>query len=103
MHTRKRHQEMFQDRNKKLQSADKESESPPGDAKAAKRWSVSSASSDKTSMSVKTSTFFFSTFSSDLVLLLSVYSIHPPEVSVERSWLVLERNQDRVRVALGPC
>lgn len=83
MHTRKRHQEMFQDRNKKLQSADKESESPPGDTKAAKRWSVSSASSDKTSMSVKTSTFFFSTFSSDLVLLLSVYSIHPPEVSVD--------------------
>lgn len=60
MHTRKRHQEMFQERNKKIQGADKESESPPGDAKAAKRWSVSSASSDKTSMSVTSSTSSFS-------------------------------------------
>lgn len=54
MHTRKRHQDMFQDLNRKIHSADKDRESPPVDAKAAKRWSVSSASSDKTNMSVKT-------------------------------------------------
>lgn len=53
MHTRKRHQDMFQDLNRKIHSADKDRESPPVDAKAAKRWSVSSASSDKTNMSVK--------------------------------------------------
>lgn len=58
MHTRKRHQDMFQDLNRKIHSADKERESPPVDAKAAKRWSVSSASSDKTNMSVKSSTLF---------------------------------------------
>ncbi|XP_044064630.1 adhesion G protein-coupled receptor B1 isoform X12 [Siniperca chuatsi] len=52
MHTRKRHQDMFQDLNRKIHSADKDRESPPVDAKAAKRWSVSSASSDKTNMSV---------------------------------------------------
>ncbi|XP_068426648.1 adhesion G protein-coupled receptor B1 isoform X6 [Clinocottus analis] len=51
MHTRKRHQDMFQDLNRKIHSADKDRESPPVDAKAAKRWSVSSASSDKTNMS----------------------------------------------------
>ncbi|KAM9426094.1 adhesion G protein-coupled receptor B1 [Pholidichthys leucotaenia] len=56
MHTRKRHQDMFQDLNRKIHSADKERESPPVDAKAAKRWSVSSASSDKTNMSDKQQT-----------------------------------------------
>ncbi|CAG6016112.1 unnamed protein product [Menidia menidia] len=38
MHTRKRHQDMFQDLNRKIHSADKDRESPPVDAKAAKRW-----------------------------------------------------------------
>uniref|UniRef100_A0A3Q2D7G5 Adhesion G protein-coupled receptor B1a n=1 Tax=Cyprinodon variegatus TaxID=28743 RepID=A0A3Q2D7G5_CYPVA len=54
MHTRKRHQDMFQDLSRKIQSADKDRESPPVDAKAAKRWSVSSTGSDKTNMSVNT-------------------------------------------------
>lgn len=58
MHTRKRHQEMFQERNQKMASADQENQSPPAEAKAAKRWSVASASSDKSSVSVKTSTFY---------------------------------------------
>ncbi|XP_056142961.1 adhesion G protein-coupled receptor B1 [Lampris incognitus] len=56
MHTRKRHQDMFQDLNRKIHSADKDRESPPVDGKAAKRWSVSSASSDKTNMSDKQQT-----------------------------------------------
>ncbi|XP_061571310.1 adhesion G protein-coupled receptor B1 isoform X2 [Cololabis saira] len=56
MHTRKRHQDMFQDLSRKIHSADKDRESPPVDAKAAKRWSVSSASSDKTNMSDKQQT-----------------------------------------------
>ncbi|XP_068179915.1 adhesion G protein-coupled receptor B1 isoform X2 [Antennarius striatus] len=56
MHTRKRHQDMFQDLNRKIHSADKERESPPVDVKAAKRWSVSSASSDKTNTSDKQQT-----------------------------------------------
>ncbi|XP_026149529.1 adhesion G protein-coupled receptor B1 [Mastacembelus armatus] len=56
MHTRKRHQDMFQDLNRKIHSADKDRESPPVDAKAAKRWSVSSTSSDKTNMSDKLQT-----------------------------------------------
>ncbi|XP_056290433.1 adhesion G protein-coupled receptor B1 isoform X3 [Pseudoliparis swirei] len=56
MHTRKRHQDMFQDLNRKIHSADQDRESPPVDAKAAKRWSVSSASSDKTNMSDKQQT-----------------------------------------------
>ncbi|XP_025767172.1 adhesion G protein-coupled receptor B1 isoform X6 [Oreochromis niloticus] len=56
MHTRKRHQDMFQDLNRKIHSADKDRESPPVDAKATKRWSVSSASSDKTNMSDKQQT-----------------------------------------------
>uniref|UniRef100_A0A3Q2V3A0 Adhesion G protein-coupled receptor B1a n=1 Tax=Haplochromis burtoni TaxID=8153 RepID=A0A3Q2V3A0_HAPBU len=60
MHTRKRHQDMFQDLNRKIHSADKDRESPPVDAKAAKRWSVSSASSDKTNMSVKSLNLFCS-------------------------------------------
>ena len=60
MHTRKRHQDMFQDLNRKIHSADKDRESPPVDAKAAKRWSVSSASSDKTNMSVTSLTLFCS-------------------------------------------
>lgn len=60
MHTRKRHQDMFQDLNRKIHIADKDRESPTVDAKAAKRWSVSSASSDKTNMSVKSSTLFCS-------------------------------------------
>lgn len=59
MHTRKRHQDMFQDLNRKIHSADKDRESPPVDAKAAKRWSVSSASSDKTNMSVKSLTLLY--------------------------------------------
>lgn len=58
MHTRKRHQDMFQDLNRKIHSADKDRDSPPVDAKAAKRWSVSSASSDKTNMSVNSLTLF---------------------------------------------
>ncbi|XP_013879626.1 brain-specific angiogenesis inhibitor 1 isoform X3 [Austrofundulus limnaeus] len=56
MHTRKRHQDMFQDLNRKLHSADKDRESPPVDAKAAKRWSVSSTGSDKSNMSDKPQT-----------------------------------------------
>ncbi|XP_015248635.1 PREDICTED: brain-specific angiogenesis inhibitor 1-like [Cyprinodon variegatus] len=56
MHTRKRHQDMFQDLSRKIQSADKDRESPPVDAKAAKRWSVSSTGSDKTNMSDKQQT-----------------------------------------------
>uniref|UniRef100_A0A3P8VWU6 Adhesion G protein-coupled receptor B1 n=1 Tax=Cynoglossus semilaevis TaxID=244447 RepID=A0A3P8VWU6_CYNSE len=56
MHTRKRHQDMFQDLNRKIHNADKDRESPPVEAKAAKRWSVSSASSDKTNMSDKQQT-----------------------------------------------
>uniref|UniRef100_A0AAY4AGY7 Adhesion G protein-coupled receptor B1 n=1 Tax=Denticeps clupeoides TaxID=299321 RepID=A0AAY4AGY7_9TELE len=52
MHTRKRHQDMFQDLNRKLQHAEKDCESPPVDTKAGKRWSVSSGGSDKTNMSV---------------------------------------------------
>lgn len=73
MHTRKRHQDMFQDLNRKIHSADKDRESPPVDAKAAKRWSVSSASSDKTNMSVKSLTLFVlppSTSSLFLILFL---------------------------------
>lgn len=60
MHTRKRHQDMFQDLSRKIQSADKERDSPPVDAKAAKRWSVSSTGSDKTNMSVKSLILFCS-------------------------------------------
>ncbi|KAM6967523.1 adhesion G protein-coupled receptor B1 [Aplochiton taeniatus] len=56
MHTRKRHQDMFQDLNRKIHSADKDRESPPVDGKAGKRWSVSSAGSDKTTMSDKQQT-----------------------------------------------
>ncbi|XP_077382536.1 adhesion G protein-coupled receptor B1 isoform X3 [Festucalex cinctus] len=56
MHTRKRHQDMFQDLNRKTHSADMDVESPPVDAKATKRWSVSSASSDKTNISDKQQT-----------------------------------------------
>ncbi|RXN00482.1 Brain-specific angiogenesis inhibitor 1 [Acipenser ruthenus] len=48
MHTRKRHQDMFQDLNRKLQHAERES--PPGDSKSVKRWSVSSGGSDKTNL-----------------------------------------------------
>lgn len=33
MHTRKRHQDMFQDLNRKLQHAEKEKDSPPADSK----------------------------------------------------------------------
>nr|XP_061804441.1 adhesion G protein-coupled receptor B1 isoform X3 [Nerophis lumbriciformis] len=54
MHTRKRHQDMFQDLSRKIHSADKDRESPPVDA--TKRWSVSSAGSDKTNMSDKQQT-----------------------------------------------
>ncbi|XP_062914472.1 adhesion G protein-coupled receptor B1 isoform X10 [Mobula hypostoma] len=50
MHTRKRHQDMFQDLNRKLQHAEKDRESPTVDNKAVKRWSVSSAGSDKASL-----------------------------------------------------
>ncbi|KAL0984957.1 hypothetical protein UPYG_G00151050 [Umbra pygmaea] len=56
MHTRKRHQDMFQDLNRKIQTADQDRVSPPVDVKAGKRWSVSSASSDKTNMSDKQQT-----------------------------------------------
>nr|XP_060631929.1 adhesion G protein-coupled receptor B1-like isoform X2 [Anolis sagrei ordinatus] len=51
MHTRKRHQDMFQDLNRKLQHAEKDKESPTIDSKAIKRWSVSSGGSDKTNAS----------------------------------------------------
>ncbi|XP_051791791.1 adhesion G protein-coupled receptor B1 isoform X3 [Erpetoichthys calabaricus] len=51
MHTRKRHQDMFQDLNRKLQHSEKERESPPVDGKSVKRWSVSSGGSDKTNHS----------------------------------------------------
>uniref|UniRef100_A0A3B4EFL0 Adhesion G protein-coupled receptor B1 n=1 Tax=Pygocentrus nattereri TaxID=42514 RepID=A0A3B4EFL0_PYGNA len=39
MHTRKRHQDMFQDLNRKLQHAEKDRDSPPVDGKPGKRWS----------------------------------------------------------------
>lgn len=52
MHTRKRHQDMFQDLNRKLQHAEKDRDSPPVDSKPGKRWSVSSGGSDKTNLSV---------------------------------------------------
>ena len=44
---------MFQDLNRKIHSSDKDRESPPVDSKAAKRWSISSAGSDKTNLSVR--------------------------------------------------
>ncbi|XP_051922365.1 adhesion G protein-coupled receptor B1 isoform X4 [Hippocampus zosterae] len=56
MHTRKRHQDMFQDLNRKIHNADMDVESSPVDAKATKRWSVSSAGSDKTNISDKQQT-----------------------------------------------
>ncbi|XP_006635755.3 adhesion G protein-coupled receptor B1 isoform X2 [Lepisosteus oculatus] len=56
MHTRKRHQDMFQDLNRKLQHAEKDRESPPVDGKSVKRWSVSSGGSDKTNLSDKQQT-----------------------------------------------
>ncbi|XP_055083666.1 adhesion G protein-coupled receptor B1-like isoform X1 [Periophthalmus magnuspinnatus] len=52
MHTRKRHQDMFQELSRKTYT---DRESPP-EGRAAKRWSVSSASSDKTNMSEKQQT-----------------------------------------------
>ncbi|XP_072317213.1 adhesion G protein-coupled receptor B1 [Eucyclogobius newberryi] len=52
MHTRKRHQDMFQELNRRTHT---DRDSPP-EGKAAKRWSVSSASSDKTNMSDKQQT-----------------------------------------------
>ncbi|KAM9489427.1 adhesion G protein-coupled receptor B1 isoform 7-T7 [Clarias gariepinus] len=56
MHTRKRHQDMFQDLNRKLQHAEKDRDSPPVDSKPGKRWSVSSGGSDKTNLSDKQQT-----------------------------------------------
>ncbi|XP_048850381.1 adhesion G protein-coupled receptor B1-like isoform X2 [Brienomyrus brachyistius] len=56
MHTRKRHQDMFQDLNRKMQHAEKERESPPSDSKSVQRWSVSSGGSDKTNLSDKPQT-----------------------------------------------
>ncbi|XP_073688780.1 adhesion G protein-coupled receptor B1-like isoform X3 [Garra rufa] len=56
MHTRKRHQDMFQDLNRKLQHAEKDRDSPPVDGKTGKRWSVSSGGSDKTNLSDKQQT-----------------------------------------------
>uniref|UniRef100_A0A6Q2YG89 Adhesion G protein-coupled receptor B1a n=1 Tax=Esox lucius TaxID=8010 RepID=A0A6Q2YG89_ESOLU len=44
MHTRKRHQDMFQDLNRKIQTADQERVSPPVDGKTGKRWSPLAAS-----------------------------------------------------------
>ncbi|XP_019744473.1 brain-specific angiogenesis inhibitor 1-like isoform X3 [Hippocampus comes] len=52
MHTKKRHQNMFQDLNRKLHHAEKDRESPASDSKSV-RWSVSSAGSDKTNQSDK--------------------------------------------------
>ncbi|KAJ8290868.1 hypothetical protein GJAV_G00018580 [Gymnothorax javanicus] len=54
MHTRKRHQDMFQDLNRKMQHSDRDS--PPVDGKSVKRWSVSSGGSDKTNLSDKQQT-----------------------------------------------
>ncbi|EMP27116.1 Brain-specific angiogenesis inhibitor 1 [Chelonia mydas] len=51
MHTRKRHQDMFQDLNRKLQHAEKEKELPTTESKVIKQWSVSSGGSDKTNVS----------------------------------------------------
>uniref|UniRef100_A0A8C8E7H7 Adhesion G protein-coupled receptor B1 n=1 Tax=Otus sunia TaxID=257818 RepID=A0A8C8E7H7_9STRI len=51
MHTRKRHQDMFQDLNRKLQHAEKEKESSTTESKVIKRWSVSSGGSDKSNVS----------------------------------------------------
>ncbi|XP_053736524.1 adhesion G protein-coupled receptor B1-like isoform X2 [Synchiropus splendidus] len=53
MHTRKRHQDMFQDLSKKIHSADKDRESSTVDGTSTKRWSVSSTCSDKTNLSDK--------------------------------------------------
>ncbi|XP_067281519.1 adhesion G protein-coupled receptor B1-like [Pseudorasbora parva] len=52
MHTRKRHQNMFQDLNRKMHHTEKDRESPASDSKSV-RWSVSSAGSDKTNHSDK--------------------------------------------------
>ncbi|XP_051526701.1 adhesion G protein-coupled receptor B1-like [Myxocyprinus asiaticus] len=52
MHTRKRHQNMFQDLNRKMHNAEKDRESLASDSKSV-RWSVSSAGSDKTNHSDK--------------------------------------------------
>uniref|UniRef100_A0A3Q3QH83 Adhesion G protein-coupled receptor B1b n=1 Tax=Monopterus albus TaxID=43700 RepID=A0A3Q3QH83_MONAL len=52
MHTKKRHQNMFQDLNRKLHHAEKDRESPASDTKSV-RWSVSSGGSDKTNHSDK--------------------------------------------------
>uniref|UniRef100_A0A7N8YA13 Adhesion G protein-coupled receptor B1a n=1 Tax=Mastacembelus armatus TaxID=205130 RepID=A0A7N8YA13_9TELE len=81
MHTRKRHQDMFQDLNRKIHSADKDRESPPVDAKAAKRWSVSSTSSDKTNMSVKSLTLFCSALT-PLYLNFSLFLLSLVELPV---------------------
>ncbi|XP_074754443.1 adhesion G protein-coupled receptor B1 isoform X5 [Athene noctua] len=51
MHTRKRHQDMFQDLNRKLQHAEKEKESSTADSKVINRWSISSGGSDKSNVS----------------------------------------------------
>ncbi|XP_026698064.1 adhesion G protein-coupled receptor B1-like isoform X1 [Athene cunicularia] len=51
MHTRKRHQDMFQDLNRKLQHAEKEKESSTTDSKVLNRWSISSGGSDKSNVS----------------------------------------------------
>lgn len=82
MHTRKRHQDMFQDLNRKIHSADKDRESPPVDAKAAKRWSVSSTSSDKTNMSVRR--FFLCSDSTHLTI--SHLILFPFFQSLPLSW-----------------
>ncbi|XP_026203285.1 adhesion G protein-coupled receptor B1-like [Anabas testudineus] len=55
MHTKKRHQNMFQDLNRKLHHAEKDRESPASDSKSV-RWSVSSGGSDKTNHSDKQQT-----------------------------------------------
>ncbi|XP_029701393.1 adhesion G protein-coupled receptor B1-like isoform X1 [Takifugu rubripes] len=52
MHTKKRHQNMLQDLNRKLHHAEKDRESPASDSKSV-RWSVSSGGSDKTNHSDK--------------------------------------------------
>uniref|UniRef100_A0AAV2MBT5 G-protein coupled receptors family 2 profile 2 domain-containing protein n=1 Tax=Knipowitschia caucasica TaxID=637954 RepID=A0AAV2MBT5_KNICA len=52
MHTRKRHQDMFQELSRRTYT---DRDSPP-EGKAAKRWSVSSTGSDKTNMSEKQQT-----------------------------------------------
>uniref|UniRef100_A0A8C1XGQ4 Adhesion G protein-coupled receptor B1b n=1 Tax=Cyprinus carpio TaxID=7962 RepID=A0A8C1XGQ4_CYPCA len=68
MHTRKRHQNMFQDLNRKMHHTEKDRESPASDSKSV-RWSVSSDGSNKTNHSDK------------------------QQVAMDRSWESMSRSQ----------